>query len=337
MLSISYGVKNKTIDITSFVYTNCIKDLIIYIPKDDNKRAFLFGDPFFGIVKSIFIKNNMDEEIEYNDTVDIFIDVKSNNIYTNKIFIPGYILDIYVDYKIDYLLANIHKRLNLKYGDLMEEYSEQKMVVKYLTGNEKVLEIGGNIGRNSLIIAYLLKEKGNNNFVTLECDVSTAKLLCENRDLNNFNFHVEVSALSKNKIFQKKWVNNSETAYTIELDKSVIDLSDFIEVKSISWDQLVNKYQINFDTLVLDCEGAFYYILLTMPEILNNIKLIIMENDYLDIGKKEYIDEILKQNHFCIEYTECGPLITQFRPCYTNFYEVWKKKEDKPVYEVINI
>ena len=57
------------------------------------------------------------------------------------------------------------------------------------------------------------------------------------------------------------------------------------------------KYQINFDTLILDCEGAFYNILLSMPEILNNIKLIIMENDYLDIGKKEYVDNVLKQNN----------------------------------------
>jgi hypothetical protein len=35
-----------------------------------------------------------------------------------------------------------------------------------------------------------------------------------------------------------------------------------------------------FDTLVLDCEGAFYYILQDTPEILEGIKLLIMENDY---------------------------------------------------------
>jgi FkbM family methyltransferase len=334
MFTISYGVKNKTIDITSFVYTNCIKNLIIYIPKDDNKRAFLFGDPFFGIVKSIFIKKDGEEEVEYNDTLDIFIDVKTNLIYTNKIFIPSYILDIYVDYKIDYKLANIHKRLNLKYGDLMEEYTEQKMAVRYLTGYEKVLEIGGNIGRNSLIIAYLLNEKENNDFVTLECAQSTAQLLCENRDLNNFNFHVEDAALSKKKIYQQKWVNNPIAAYTVEIDKTTEDLSEFSEVKSITWEELFKKYQINFDTLILDCEGAFYNILLSMPEILDNINLIIMENDYLDIAKKEYVDEVLKQNNFYVDYQECGPPCTKFRPCHTNFYEVWKKKVQN---EIINI
>ena len=38
------------------------------------------------------------------------------------------------------------------------------MAVRYLTGNEKVLEFGGNIGRNSLVIAHIL----NNNSVSLE-------------------------------------------------------------------------------------------------------------------------------------------------------------------------
>ena len=82
-----------------------------------------------------------------------------------------------------------------------------------------------------------------------------------------------------------------------------------------------NKYNIEFDTLVLDCEGAFYYILQDIPEILNNINLIIMENDYFDISKKIYIDEILMKNNFNVDYTEGGG----WGPCYNNFFEVWKK------------
>ena len=54
------------------------------------------------------------------------------------------------------------------------------------------------------------------------------------------------------------------------------------------------KYNIEFDTLVLDCEGAFYYILMDMPEILDNINLIIMENDYQDYNHKLFIDDVLR-------------------------------------------
>jgi hypothetical protein len=67
-------------------------------------------------------------------------------------------------------------------------------------------------------------------------------------------------------------------------------MDGFSWVSTITLEQLKSKYNIEFDTLVLDCEGAFYYILMDMPEILNNINLIIMENDYWDISKKNYID-----------------------------------------------
>jgi hypothetical protein len=59
-----------------------------------------------------------------------------------------------------------------------------------------------------------------------------------------------------------------------------------------------------------------------MPEILNNIKVIIMENDYKDITHKNYIDSILKEHNFYVDYSECGG----WGPCYNNFFEVWKIK-----------
>ena len=58
-----------------------------------------------------------------------------------------------------------------------------------------------------------------------------------------------------------------------------------------------------------------------MPEILDNIKLIIMKNDYLDITNKFFIDEIIKEK-FYVEYKESGGL----GPCYHRFFEVWKAK-----------
>jgi hypothetical protein len=92
-------------------------------------------------------------------------------------------------------------------------------------------------------------------------------------------------------------------------------------VNTISLVELKGKYNIDFDTLVLDCEGAFYYILMDMPEILEGINLIIMENDYYDISKKIYIDQILKACHFYVDYVEPGG----WGPCANNFFEVWKR------------
>ena len=193
---------------------------------------------------------------------------------------------------------------------MKDELPEQKMVVRYLKGQEKVLEIGGNIGRNSLVIASILEN--SNNLVTLESDVNISKQLSENRDLNNMKFHIESSALSKRKLIQRDWV--TKPSETLE--------PGFKWVNTITLENLKTKYNIEFDTLVLDCEGAFYYILKDMPEILDNINLIIMENDYNVLEQKKYIDNILTKNNFYVDYTEKGG----WGPCRNNFFEVWKKK-----------
>ena len=206
----------------------------------------------------------------------------------------------------------IHNKLKIDYGSFNEVLPEQLMVSKYLTGNENVLEIGSNIGRNSLVIAYILNNNNNNNFVTLECNADTCKQLIHNKNINNLNFNVENAALSKRKLIQFGW------------DTMVSDvvLDGWLPVNTITFDDLLIKYKIVFDTLIIDCEGAFYYILLDMPEILNNINLIIIENDFHISQHKIDMDAIFKANNFYVDYYEAGG----WGEFYNNFYEVWKRK-----------
>jgi FkbM family methyltransferase len=212
-------------------------------------------------------------------------------------------------YEIAMKTFQIQSALRLNYGSFFEELPEQRMSVRYLTGKERVLEIGGNIGRNSLIIACLLNRQ--ENLVTLESNLEIAAQLKENRDANQLHFHVETSALSKRALIQKGW----DTLPSETLQEG------FSWVNTMTLDEIQTKYQIVFDTLVLDCEGAFYYILMDMPEILANINLIIMENDYTDITRKQYVDEVLTQNGFNRDYAEGGG----WGPCTDYFFEVWKK------------
>ena len=223
-----------------------------------------------------------------------------------------------------------HKRKKILGGEL----PEQLMVVRYLKGNERVLEIGGNIGRNSLVISSILG-KNSENLVVLESDRDNALKLKENREINNMKFHIEASALSVRKLIQKDW-------NTIVCDKL---LPGYKEVDIISFKALKKKYNIKFDTLVLDCEGAFYYILKDMPEILENIKLIITENDYSQRDQKLYVDTILKRNNFYVDYNQPLPPSNylygknketegqrrkrekrQKRVIKKEFYQVWKRK-----------
>ena len=214
---------------------------------------------------------------------------------------------------MDEKLQKIQNSLILHHGSFKEELPEQKMVVQYFTGKEKVLEIGSNIGRNSLVIASILREYTNNDFVTLESDTNIAGQLRENRDKNNFQFHIENSALSKRSLIQQGWVTKENR------DRYIPD--GWKNVQTITLEELRKKYNIQFDTLVLDCEGALYYILMDMPEILDGISLIIMENDYHNLEHKIYVDNVLKANGFYVIYKRGGG----WGPCKDNFFEVWNK------------
>jgi FkbM family methyltransferase len=207
-------------------------------------------------------------------------------------------------------LLQLHRTLQFQFGSLGEEFPEQVMSMMYLTGDENVLELGGNIGRNSMIIAHILNKKDNHNFVSFETNSADADKLRYNRDANGFKFHIENAALSERKLIQKGWD-------TIPSDEI---LPGFTPVNSISWKAVKDKYNMDFDTLVLDCEGAFYYILQDTPEILEGIKLLIMENDYFrDSSHKEYVFSTLRKNNYECVFQKA--LDSENIP---DFYQVWK-------------
>lgn len=298
-MKIFYGAFSKFIDVTKKCFS-MERYNTITIPSNDEGRAYFFTDPCIGIAKKIIIlcDDNSISEYHIGTTIKIQIIDSSYHITTTN------------ESVVNAKLEKIHTNLKFSHGSLNDELPEQKMVVRYFTGNEKVLEIGSNTGRNSLVIASILSNM--NNFVTLESDNDIAKQLTENRDLNKFTFHIENSALSNRKLIQRDWTTK----------ESDVLLDGHKWVNTITLDQLNAKYNIVFDTLVLDCEGAFYYILMDMPEILKNINLIVMENDYFDLSHKEYIDEVMLKNGLDREYIEAGG----WGPCYHNFFEVWKRK-----------
>lgn len=210
-------------------------------------------------------------------------------------------------------LNDIHEKLKIKYGSLYEEYPEQEMSALYIEPNNKVLEIGGNIGRNSCVIASLLND--SKNLLVFESDPINAEKLKENRDINNLNFIIEACAISKSELYQKEWITKNK----IEIDNN--DLQNWQLINTITWSEIKNKYNINFDVLVADCEGALYYILKEEPEFLQNFKLIIIENDFNDWEHKQFINNEFIKFNFSNVYTKAGG----FGPCYNCFYEVWKK------------
>jgi len=323
-MKILYGLPQRQLDITNKVLSHFVRQNIAVIPKDDNDRAYLFTDPLPNILKVVTIITDDGVETIVDHTRQAYINLATQQIYMHNI--PQAIQDIY-PYDLDEAnhiiiekkLKEIHKTLKLVHGSMTQEFPEQGMAMRFLTGNEKVLEIGANVGRNSLLIQSILSKKDNTNFVTLESDAGIASQLQENRDKNHMYFHIEASALSKRKLIQCGW----DTIVSDEV------LPGYHAVQTITLDELRDKYRIAFDTLVLDCEGAFYYILMDMPDILDNINLVIMENDYFEEAHKKFIDDTLTKNGLKRVYVQCGGWecrnVNKFRNTYVNFFEVWQK------------
>jgi len=220
-------------------------------------------------------------------------------------------------------LADLHRKLKLNYGSFNEEYEEQRMAVMYIKPDDIVLELGGNIGRNSCVIASLLKD--SKNLVVFESFDTTAKQLQENRDINNLHFHIESCAISKSDLYQTGWdtkpVNEISEANTMELAR-------WTKVNTATWSDIKQKYaSLRFDTLVADCEGALYYILRDEPTFLENFTTIIIENDFKNLHHKHYVDEEFKKFNFKRVYVKAIDLpqgvfdyVKEF------FYEVWEKQ-----------
>jgi FkbM family methyltransferase len=303
-LQVNYGIPSQLVNITEKVTGLADRNGVVNVPASDVTRAKLFGDPLYGILKSLYITNlDTNTVTEYNNTKQLMVNILTGEVIEDD-------SQVETD-KVRSKLAELHSRLQIRHGSFTDEYPEQLMAARFLTGREKVLEIGGNIGRNSLVIASILQASGNTDMVTLECDPEIASQLTENRDLNGLKFHIEASALSKNKLIQRGWD-------TMESDT----LRDGYKwVPTITLDKLYDKYGIQFDTLVLDCEGAFYYILRDMPEILDAVKLIIMENDYHNIDHKNAVDRVLGEAGFTSIYQEAGG----WGPCQSKFFEVFRK------------
>jgi FkbM family methyltransferase len=215
-------------------------------------------------------------------------------------------------------LKDLQSSLILKYGTFNEELVEQTMAYNFIDKNAVVLELGSNIGRNSLIISKIINNASN--LVTLEMDKEFADKCEENKIENNLNFYIINSALSYIPLYYQNKKHGEGGGFCV--DKKYTD--DYVECSTITFEEIEEQYNLKFNTLVVDCEGGFYYILKSNPKILLNIKLLIIENDFPVIEHKEYLNELLFYNGFKRVYVEKLLSESSF-PCKDFFWETWSK------------
>lgn len=314
MIEIFYGIENNYKDITDFVLKNLVKDNVIIIPKNERSRSKLFGDPIPYFLKHIVFYENKNKYILTSNECFHYC-LKQNKVLDIPYNISRKIIkDQSIDNELK--LQKIHSTVKFLYNSMNGEIPEQKLALKYVDDSCKVLELGGNIGCNSSLLSCIVD---NDNIVVIEPDLEIAEKLMINRDLNGFNFKIETSAISERKLIRNGWHTLPEE----------FKEKNSLSVDTIRFEDLCKKYSIDFDTLIVDCEGAFYYILKDNPNLLINFKLIIVENDYIKKEHKDYVDNVLKNYNFInIESNKLDYSFWPNAPCGDCFYEVWKKNQN---------
>ena len=199
-------------------------------------------------------------------------------------------------------LICVQSNLKLNFGTWQDELIEQQLCCKYIDKNMNVLELGSNIGRVSMVIASILN-KGTGQLVTIETNKHIYDQLLINKSNNNLNFHALNKALSYLEIlhlyeFGNNWLSfPKEEIPKYNITNNLIN-EKWENVTTITFEEIETQFNITFDTLIIDCEGAFYYILKSNEDILKNIKLIIIENDCLIDAHSIFILDIFRQHGF---------------------------------------
>jgi hypothetical protein len=203
-------------------------------------------------------------------------------------------------------------------NNLKQEIPEQLMVLKHIKPTDVVLEFGGSVGRNCCIISKILND--SNNLVTIEPNSNERINLEINRQLNNFNFKIEPNVLSNIPLYSIGW-----RTYKNNVPGSTI-------VNNISWENLLNKYNLNFNVFIIDNEGNFVDNLKIFPTILENINLLSIEHDFNSEDDLIYFYTTMKKNGFSMidkymKNDKYGPGINWGDGINTDpiFVSVWKK------------
>lgn len=334
-MHIFYGEGENYADVTEAAVTYCFDGTRIFIAAGDTASHF-FADPAPGYLKSVIVVRELDGTMECRlfgaqDPVRILpTDAEKRQIEQildtvnagrpNAIEQPPATLS--TEAKIDFY----HAQLRFTGGDIDHEWAEQSMAVDFLSPNARVLELGSNIGRNTLMISCILNDPGN--LVTVECNPFFVDLLRNNRFANHFDFHIEAAALSRRRLMQR--TDNRQFGSAAEAWEAIPaeELApDHEWIPTVTFDELEAKYDIRFDTLVADCEGALYYILEDDPGLLANITTIILESDFRVAGQKWSVERRFAEYDFERVYSiaPTTELTDLPRECADSFWEVWKR------------
>jgi len=180
-----------------------------------------------------------------------------------------------------------------QYGNKVDienvEKHEQELAKEYILEDDIVLELGARYGSVSCIINSNLNNKKNQ--VVVEPDHRVWDALEKNKINNNCEFNIVKGFISNKKL--------DLTNLDVCLDgygATFIENND-TTIPSFSLDEIKNKYNLNFNVLVADCEGFLETFFDENPDFYDNLRLIMFEADYPEkCNYNKIVDILIKKN-----------------------------------------
>lgn len=171
------------------------------------------------------------------------------------------------------------------------ELMEQLFLQQYVKPNDSVLQLGANIGTSCILVDKLIDNKKMN--VCLEPIKEVYDVLVKNKKYNECGFIPVLGLLSNEKSVKMNKHGN-------DLNGSFVSKDGELEVTTYTLSELESMINSKFSVLFVDCEGCFIQVLRDFPEILKDLRTIIIEKDRLHELDYSECDEQLIDSGFNI-------------------------------------
>ena len=168
-----------------------------------------------------------------------------------------------------------------------EERDEQEQAYKFIEADDIVLELGGRYGTVSGVINSKLNNKKNH--VVVEPDENIIPCLTKNRDSNNCDYHILPKIISNSN--KKKVESGYGTHY---VDSTCDDKANNI----ISYQEFKEKFPLDFNVLVADCEGCLAEFIKNMGTDFSKINKVIFEADFPNLCDYNEVIKTLENSGF---------------------------------------
>jgi FkbM family methyltransferase len=157
--------------------------------------------------------------------------------------------------------------------DIDFEIDQRVLVKSFISKHARVLELGARYGTVSCLISELIHDPTKH--VAVEPDATVIEALETNKLVNGGQFHVYNGVISKD-AYTINTVEPSHKYYEYATYTTKCSESD---VQHMTLEALQRHYDVEFDTLIADCEGFLCDFVEENKDAMKQFKLIIFEKD----------------------------------------------------------